>query len=108
MASASSIRQTVLALMGFPSARLACAAMSVVASRLRGRGVWWTASHARALTRAWSRGGKPGLPSSTRDIVQAKLPMGPTSPPIAHGVGMEVYLCGGLDIREEGISLQVQ
>src|SRR5262245_46641008 len=108
MASASSIRQTVLELLGLPSPRLACAAMSAVASRLKGRAVWWTASHATALTRACSRGGKPSLPSSPRGIVQAQRPLGPASSPIAHGVGMEVYLCGCLDIREEGIGLQEQ
>src|SRR5262245_244322 len=106
MTSASSIRQTVLGLMGLPRARLACTAMSAVESRLRGRPVWWTASHAMALTRAGSRGGKPDLPASPRRIFQTELPMGPAAPPIPHGVGMEVHLCRRTDVGQEGIGMQ--
>ncbi len=108
MASASRICQTVLGLIGLPSTRLACAAMSAVESRLRGRAAWWTASHAAALTQAWSRGGKPDLPSAAGRSFQAKLPTGPASPPITHSVGMEVHFCGCLDIGQEGVSMQEQ
>ena len=98
----------MLGLIALPSALLACAAMSVVESRLKGSAVWWTASHATAFTRAWSSGGKSDLPASPRRIFHVEHPMGPASPPVPHGVGMEVHLCGRMDMGQEGDGMQEQ
>src|SRR4051794_24039079 len=98
MASASRMRQTVLGLIVRPRAVAARAARSAVESRLRGNFVWATASHAMALTRAWSRGGKIGLTPAPGVIDQREVPERPTSAPEADRVGVEIHERAGRDV----------
>src|SRR4051794_6943505 len=100
MASASRIRQTVLGLIARPKATVARAARSVVESRLRGNFVGETASHATALTRAWSRGGKSGLTPTPGSIDQREVPLRPTPSPEANRVGVEIHDGSGRDVGQ--------
>src|SRR5262245_48748873 len=106
MVSAVRIRQTVLGLIDLPKVTAARAATSVVDWRLQGRRVSCTSSHAIALTRTWSRGGKPGFAPPARLILQAPHLLRPAAPPIPDGMGVQAALCRCLDIGEEGGGMQ--
>src|SRR6266446_3562684 len=84
MASASSIRHTVLRLIGAPSALRARAVTSARDCRLSGCLVSATSSQATALTSAWSRGGKIRLAAPARLVFQGKVPLDPTVSPTAY------------------------
>src|SRR4029434_5695696 len=94
MASVSSIRHTVLRLIGVPSTVRTRAVTSARDCRLSGCWVSATSSQATALTRAWSRGGKHRLAAPSWLVVQGKVPRGPTVSPTAHRTRMELHpLC---------------
>src|SRR5215468_7045460 len=94
MASVSSIRHTVLRLIGVPSTVRTRAVTSARDWRLSGCWVSATSSQATALTSAWSSGGKIRLAASSRLVVQGKVPRGPTVSPTAHRTWMELHpLC---------------
>ncbi len=57
-----------------------------------------TNSQAMALTMASSKGGKAGFGPTPCRVLQGKTTGGPTSPPMADGVGMQVHLLASLDI----------
>src|SRR5947209_17236624 len=103
MASASKMRRTVRRLIGLPSAAQARLARSPRDWRLKGSCVWATVSHARALTRASSRGGKSGLAPPPRPVLQGEIASVPAPPPGAHRVGMEFDAAPGLDVGERGL-----
>ena len=98
----------MLGLIALPSAVLACAALSVVESRLNGNPLCWTASPATAFPKACASGGKSALAASPRSVGQAELTPSPASPPVPYGVGLEVHLGGRPTVGEEGIGLQEQ
>src|SRR5215468_11205752 len=98
MASVSSIRHTVLRLIGLPSTVRTRAVTSARDCRLSGCLVSATRSQATALTSAWSRGGTSGLAAPARLVVQGKGPLGPAAAPPLHGTRMELDLLGRLDV----------
>src|SRR5215813_13824722 len=91
MASVSSIRHTVLRLIGVPSTVRTRAVTSARDCRLSGCLVSATSSQATALTRAWSSGGKSRLAAPSRLVVQRKVSRGPTVSPTAHRTCMELH-----------------
>src|SRR5262245_5678820 len=100
MASASRSRATVVRLIGLPRSAVASRASEANDCRLNGVFVRATRSHARAVTRARSRGGKGRLPAPTGLVLQRELPARPTAPPPPNGVRVKGDGPAGRDVGE--------
>jgi len=67
-----------------------------------------TVSQAMALMTASSRGGKDGLASASRQVLQGEVAVGPAPAPVANGVGVEPDPGSGLDVGEVGVLVKQQ
>jgi hypothetical protein len=94
------MRQMVLGLIGRRKAVEILVAKSAVDNRLSGNLVWQTASHAIALTTAWSRGGKNGLAPTACLLNQGEISARPTVSPVPDGVGMQPHERPGCDVGQ--------
>src|SRR4030095_6615953 len=108
MASVSSIRHTVLRLIGVPSTVRTRAVTSARDCRLSGCWVSATSSQATALTSAWSRGGKMRVAAPAGLVVQDKVPRGPTVSPTAHRTRMELHPLSSLAVGHQRLLRQEQ
>src|SRR5947209_16296844 len=108
MASPSSMRHTVLRLMGLFNSSCARLARSAVDWRLSGFPVLATTSQAMEVTMALSRGGKGGLASASVVILEGEAACGPALPPQADGVGVEADPGGSFGVGNLGQLVEEQ
>src|SRR5262245_6539108 len=108
MASVSSLRHTVLRLLGGPSPRRTRAVTSARAWRLRGCWVAAPRAQATAWTRAWSSGGTIRLAAPARLIGQGKVPRGPPVAPTAHRAWRELHPRRRLAVGPQRLLRQAQ
>ena len=81
----------MLELIDRPKALEVLSARSEVDSRLSGNLVWQTVSQAIAYTIARSQGGKSGLASAARFIIQGEIAACPTATPALDGMGVQFH-----------------
>jgi len=108
MASALSISQTVVRLMGLFNSSATRRARSVVDWRLKGLPVRATTSQAMEATMALSRRGKGGLASSSRRVSKSVIAFGPALSPASDTVGVEAKSCGELNVGDQRVLVQDQ
>src|SRR5919202_1881376 len=108
MASVSRIRHTVRRLSGGPRMVRTRAVTSARDCRLSGGWVSATCSHATALSRAWSSGGKIRLAAPSRLVIQGKVPHGPTVSPTAHRTRRELHPLCSLTVGPQRLLRQEQ
>jgi hypothetical protein len=94
--------------MGLFNSSAARLARSEVDWRLRGLPVRATTSHAMEATMALSRGGKGRLAASPFGVLEGEVAAGPSLPPAANAVGVEVESSTGGDVGDGRMLVEEQ